>query len=382
MAVDIKTLTQDEILEIINELGEPKFRAKQIYEWLHTRNVSSYDEMTNLPKTLRETLSTKYPLETIQMIDKSISTDGTRKYVFKLSDGALVETVGILAPKSIKNSSSELSNGDSTEDIDISHVVNDRLTVCFSTQSGCPMGCTFFATGKEGFTRNLSSSEIVDQITAVKDDFNNNSSNNCDNKNKRVIRVSNVVAMGQGEPFLNYEELIKALHRINNDPVLEIGARHITISSCGIINGIEQLAEEPEQYRLAISLHSANQNTRNTLMPSLSNQPLKRLKEALLDYNLKKNRRITFEYLMIDGVNDNQDDLYKLIDFCEGLLCHINLIPLNQVTDSEFQPSSDRHMKYWEEELKKNGIASSIRYSKGSDISGACGQLKASVKKD
>lgn len=349
MSVDIKTLGQDELSQILEELGEPKYRAKQLYEWLHSKNAPSYEAMTNLPKSLRERLAEAYPLKGIEMRDKRVSEDGSRKYVFSLDDDTLVETVGIVAPREGEDDSK-------------------RLTVCFSTQAGCPMNCAFCATGKGGFNRNLTASEMVDQITAVKDDFSSDDED---------VRVSNVVAMGQGEPFLNYEELIQALRRINNDSVLEIGARHISVSTCGIIDGIYDFAEEPEQYRLAISLHAADQATRDRIMPTLSNQTLKRLKEALLDYNLKKNRRITLEYLMIDGVNDGPADLENLIAFCDGLLCHVNLIPLNSIDDSAFTPSTERHIKHWENVLREHGIPTSIRYSKGSDISGACGQLIA-----
>lgn len=362
MNTDIKTFTQEELHFILEELGEPKYRAKQLYEWLHTRNASSYEEMTNLPKSLREKLQKKYPLKKIKVFDKRISEDGTRKYIFKLDDDTLVETVGIITDRD--------SYRDSYDDCeDQTYSSNKRLTVCFSTQAGCRMGCVFCATGKEGFTRNLTATEMVDQITAVKDDFASSGD---------VIRVNNVVAMGQGEPFLNYEEVIQALYRINNDPVLEVGARRITVSTCGIIKGIERFTEEPEQYRLAISLHAADQKKRNMIMPALSNQPLHRLKDALLDYTLKKNRRITFEYLMIDGVNDNASDLTALVEFCSGLMCHINLIPLNSVEDNLFTSSTERHIKYWETELHNHGIPASIRFSKGADIAGACGQLKAS----
>lgn len=368
MTKDIKTFTEDELLEIFTELGEPKYRAKQLYEWLHNRNASTYDEMTNLPKALRNKLAKEWPLSGIRVYDKRVSMDGTRKFVFQLDDGALVEAVGIISPKDSFNSEADTS----TENAGCSA---DRLTVCFSTQAGCQMKCAFCATGKGGFTRNLTSSEMVDQITAVKDDFSNTDVED----DPREVRVNNVVAMGQGEPFLNYEELIDALHRINNDPVLGIGARRITVSTCGIIDGIYKFTEEPEQYRLAISLHSADQETRNKIMPALANQPLKRLKEALLDYNLQKSRRITLEYMMIDGVNDGPEDLVKLISFCDGLICHVNLIPMNDVDGTDFHSSTERHIRHWESELKNNGIPASIRYSKGSDIAGACGQLVNSV---
>lgn len=367
MTRDIKTLSEGELSEIFQELGEPKYRAKQLYEWLHNRNASTYDEMTNLPKSLREKLSQEWPLSGICIYDKRVSTDGTRKYIFELDDGVLVEAVGIPAIRDTSDTYTDESAGDNLAGF------AERLTVCFSTQAGCQMRCSFCATGKAGFIRNLTSSEIVDQITAVKEDFAKDASES------NELRVNNVVAMGQGEPFLNYEELIEALRRINNDPVLGIGARRITVSTCGIIDGVYRFADEPEQYRLAISLHSADQETRNQIMPALANQPLKRLKEALLDYNLQRNRRITLEYMMIDGVNDGQEDLSKLIKFCEGLICHVNLIPMNSVDGTSYKSSTDRHIHNWENSLKDAGIPVSIRYSKGSDIAGACGQLVNSI---
>lgn len=345
--MDIRDCSIDELEEIISKFSQPKFRAKQVYEWLHTHNVSSYDKMTNIPKPLREALSSEYPLNGIKINQKLISKDGSRKYLFELSDGTLVEAVGIT------------SNSDDEDN-------PERLTVCFSTQVGCAMGCTFCATGKAGYTRNLSVNEIVEQITAIQKDFQSDTD---------IKRVSNVVAMGQGEPFLNYDEVIKALNRINNDEGIGIGARHITVSTCGIINGIGRFTEEPEQFRLAISLHSANQDKRNKLMPGLSNQTLRRLKDSLIDYNLKRNRRITIEYLMISDVNDNEDDLNDLIEFCKGIHCHVNLIPFNKVDGINYYPSKPDHIKEWERELSSNGIPTSIRYSKGSDIAGACGQL-------
>lgn len=347
MGKDIRDMQVAELEEVLVELDQPKYRAKQVYEWLHTHNANDYSDMTNLPKALREVLGEQYPLGSLELVEREDSIDGSRKYLFKLSDGNLVEAVGIV------------SGSDEDE--------AQRLTVCFSTQVGCGMECKFCATGQEGFIRNLTSSEMVQQISFIQKDFASDS---------EVDRVSNVVAMGQGEPFMNYEELIAALQRINTDKGLGIGARHITVSTSGILSGISKFTEEPEQYRLAISLHSANQQKRDQLMPRLSNQPLKRLKDALIDYNLKKNRRVTIEYLMIDDVNDSDKDLEDLIDFCKGIHCHVNLIPMNSVEGTKYHPSSMMLIRDWEAELSGSGIPTSIRRSKGSDINGACGQLK------
>lgn len=330
------------------DYGLPKFRAKQLYQWLHTHHAKSYDSMTNLPKDMRTKLAEEFPLTAIAVIEKQVSADGTRKYVVQLSDGAFVEMVGIPTFN---------SEGDV-----------DKLTVCFSTQVGCPIGCTFCATGKEGFTRNLMADEMVDQIVLVGEDFD--------------ARVSNIVAMGQGEPFLNFDEVLKALRIMNSADDLNIGARHITLSTCGIIPGIEQMCDIPEQFTLAISLHAARQDVRNTIMPHMKNQPLGRLKEALIDYVALTNRRVTLEYLMLEGVNDSEADLDALLNFCEGLHCHVNLLPYNAVLGSDFIPTRKERLHQWQNALSENGVETTIRNSRGSDIAGACGQLKNTLLSD
>ena len=348
MENNIRALSLEELTDLVVELGQPKFRAKQIFEWLHKHNATSYDQLTNGPKDLRQKLSELYPLYQPKVIERKVSADGTRKYLIGLSDGMCVETVGIL---------------DDNEDEE-----DARLTVCCSTQVGCAMGCSFCATGKEGFARNLSADEIVDQLIVVQEDFD--------------TKINNIVLMGQGEPFLNYESVIEALHRINQDEGLGIGARKITISTSGIIDGVYDLAEEPEQFRLAVSLHSAIQSTRNKLMPRLANQPLEALHDALLEYSAKKNRRVTFEYMMIDGINDSDKELDMLIAFCDGIKCHVNLIPYNSVEGSQYRSSNQSTQNHWMKVLHSQGIPASIRFSKGSDIDGACGQLKEVYKKD
>ncbi|MBR5259337.1 MAG: 23S rRNA (adenine(2503)-C(2))-methyltransferase RlmN [Eggerthellaceae bacterium] len=321
---------------------QPKFRAKQVYEWLHKHRVTSYDQMTNIPKALRDLLEADFPLGKPAIVDRQVSSDGSRKYVLRYSDGSLVETVG-------------LPSFDKNEQI-------KRLTVCFSTQVGCAMECAFCATGKEGFTRNLTALEMVDQINVVETDFD--------------CRVTNVVAMGQGEPFLNYDELMKALRILNSPDSFNIGARHITISTCGIFSGIEKLSDEPEQFTLAISLHAATQDLRNGLMPRVSNQPLRQLKKVLGDYIRKTNRRVTFEYLLIKDINDQEEDLSALVSFCKNILCHVNLLPMNSIDGSDLQPSNQETCNHWLSVLEKNGIEATMRKSRGSDIAGACGQLK------
>ena len=224
------------------------------------------------------------------------------------------------------------------------------------------MACAFCATGREGLTRNLQAGEIVQQIAAAQKDFE--------------ARVSNVVVMGQGEPFLNYDEVLSALRMVNSTDDLHIGARHITISTCGIISGIERLSDEPEQFTLAISLHSAVQSTRDELMPKVSQQPLPLLKTALKNYTQKTRRRVSLEYLLIKNVNDSEEQLRALLDLCRGLLCHINLLPMNPVEGAPFQPATEKTVRHWMKTLEAEGVEISMRKSRGSDIDGACGQLK------
>ena len=341
----IQSFNISEIPGIVAELGQPKFRAKQLISWLYQKGVHSYSEMTNLPKALRSQLETEYPFFEPKVVDKQVSCDGTRKYVFQFADGARVEAVGI--PSSGKK---ERKNEPK------------HLTVCFSTQAGCAMACAFCATGHEGLTRNLSSAEMICQIIAVQEDFD--------------FRVTNLVSMGQGEPFQNYEATLDALRFANSKKGLEIGARHITVSTCGVIQGIEKLASEPEQFTLALSLHSAIQETRNELMPRCKNIPLPQLKQCLLSYVAKSGRRVSLEYLLIKGKTDTEENLTALKEFCDGLLCHVNLLNVNEVEGSPYHPTSIDTQNYWVRELKSSGKEATIRNSRGSDIDGACGQLK------
>ena len=340
----IEALDFEGIHDRIRTLGYPSFRSKQLIQWVYQKQVESYYQMTNLPAKMREELARVLPLDIPQVSDRQVSKDGSRKYVLTLADGCQVETVGIPSHDSGADGESR------------------RLTVCFSTQVGCPMQCAFCATGHEGLTRNLLPGEMLQQILTVQRDFN--------------ARVSNVVAMGQGEPFLNYDNFIKALKMINAKEGLGIGARHITVSSCGILDGIRRFGLEEEQYTLAISLHSARQDIRDAIMPRCKNMPLTLLKDTLREYYRNAKRRVSFEYLMIDGVNDADEDLIALIRFCKGLHVHINLIPLNDIDDSPWKPSASRTLAHWIDSLNAAGIETTLRNSRGSDIAGACGQLK------
>ena len=336
MIAPIKSLSMNEVEQCVKSAGLPSFRTQQILSWLYQKNVSSYDEMTNVPKAAREQFQELYPLHTPSIVDKQVSVDGSRKYLLELHDGALIETVGL--PSS-----------------------DGRLTVCISSQSGCSMNCSFCATGKAGLTRSLDPGEFVDQIHIIQDDFQK--------------RVTNVVVMGQGEPFANYNNTLSALRILNHPKLLSIGARHITISTCGILKGIERFTQEPEQFTLAVSLHAARQEVRDEIMPKMSSQPLEKLRKALAGYTEETGRRFSFEYALMKDVNDKEEDLQALISYCRGMLCHVNLIPLNYIDDSPIKPVKRQVIEYWKAQLDNAGIACSIRASKGSDIAAACGQL-------
>lgn len=338
----IRTYSIAEIRSLMSDLGQPNFRTDQLIRWIYKEGVSSYDEMTNLPKSLRKTLSENHPLINAHVIDKQISHDGTRKYLLEYPDGALVETVAMPSEKS----------------------TSERLSVCVSSQSGCPLNCTFCATGTAEFTRNLFPGEILEQVMIVQNDM--------------TMRASSVVVMGQGEPFLNYENSLAALELLNSPLSMKIGARHITISTCGVIPAIEKFTHIKEQYTLAVSLHSAEQAVRDALIPNMSSYKLPELKKSLQSYVTTTNRRVSLEYIMMDGINDTEMALNALLGFCNNLHCHINLLSLNETDFCPYTTSDNKTMLQWMTTLKQAGIETTIRKSRGTDIAGACGQLKNS----
>ena len=333
---DIRLLTLEELQDLVKELGQPAFRAKQLNEWIHDKNVCSFDEMTNLPAALRKKLSERFSFNVPVELVKQVSKDGSRKYLLQFSDGVSVETVGM--PN------------------------RNKLAVCISSQAGCAMGCAFCATGLAGLSRSLTAQEMVDQVLHVARDFGE--------------RVTSVVFMGQGEPFANFDATVQALRILNDPDGLAIGARHLTVSTCGVIPGIRRFAELPEQFTLAISLHSAIQGTRNQLMPGVKKYTLLRLHEAIQLYVEKTGRRPTYEFAMIDGINDTNPEMQALVDFCAGTLCHVNLIQLNNIPDSPFRPSPIEKVESLQRRLTMHGVETTIRNSRGSDIDAACGQLK------
>lgn len=333
---DIKAYDRSSLESVLAESGQPLFRARQLLRWIWQRRATSFDGMTDLPSTLRAALAQRHVLFWPALVAREVSSDGTRKYLWRLADGASVESVGI--------------------------PTRGRLTVCFSTQVGCGMGCAFCATGRGGLVRNLDCGEMAAQVALVADDF--------------AARVTNAVAMGQGEPFVNYDETIRALRILNDPDALGIGARHLTVSTSGVVPGIRRFATEPEQFTLAVSLHSAVQSTRDAIMPGLRTYPLSALHEALGDYIAKTGRRPTLEFALIDGVNDTPEETRALIAFCRGLLVHVNLIPVNPVDGTRLRRSRDATIEAMASALRAADVEVSVRAERGADINAACGQLR------
>lgn len=332
----LRDLTHKELTALVQELGQPAFRVKQIESWLWEKGAGSYDDMTNVPKNMRAALAEQYELQAPVQAVAQRSRDGSRKYLLTYTDGTTVECVGMPS--------------------------GQRLAVCASTQAGCGMGCAFCATGAAGLTRSLTAGEIYEQVLHVREDFGE--------------RVTSVVMMGQGEPFANYEATIAALRLLNSPKGLNIGARHLTVSTCGIIPMITRFSREPEQFTLAVSLHSAVQKTRDALMPGVRRYSLLRLYDAMGEYADRTGRRPTYEYALIKGINDTDEELTYLCDFCRDTLCHVNLIQLNEVPGSKFQPSSEARAHEFVRRLASVGVEATIRNSRGSDIDAACGQLR------
>lgn len=337
----IKRYGADALEALIGDLQQPRYRSDQLVHWLYGRPLQppllDYQQMANLPSALRSALAEREPLAAPTLLKRQASTDGSRKYLLGLADGERVECVGI--PD------------------------NGRLTVCFSTQVGCAMGCVFCATGHLGLTRSLAPGEMLDQLLVVAADFQ--------------TRVSNAVAMGEGEPFANYDNTLAALRLMNDKRAMGIAARRLTVSSCGLIPAIRRFTNEPEQFTLAVSLHSAIQSSRDQLMPKLAQQSLDKLHRALTVYQKHSGRRVSLEYTLIDSINDTPEEIEALCTFCHGLKVHVNLIALNLGQTAELQASSPARAEAVRRQLEASGIETTLRRSRGSDIAGACGQLAA-----
>lgn len=338
--VDLRSLSHDDLSATISELGWPSFRVKQVEGWVWKHNVTSYDEMTNVPAALRQQLAERFSLGGTEEVARQTSRDGSHKYLLRFPDGTQAECVGM--------------------------PTRNRLSVCVSTQAGCRMGCVFCATGQGGFNRSLTASEMYEQVMHVSKDFQ--------------TRASSVVMMGQGEPFANYDETLSALRMLNSPDGAGIGARHLTVSTCGIVPMIRRFSKEPEQFTLAVSLHSAVQDTRNALMPGVRKYSLGRLHEVMEEYVERTGRRPTYEYALIGGVNDNGEELDALCDFTRGTLAHVNLIQLNDLEGSRFKPSTAEKAETFVRRLAMVGVEATVRNSRGNDIDAACGQLSQAHK--
>jgi 23S rRNA (adenine2503-C2)-methyltransferase len=346
---NLKGLDLTELQLFVEELGEKKYRAAQLYGWLYAKSAQTFEEMTDISKSFRELLSEISSVSTVQVITQSVSTDGTIKYLFKLNDDLAVESV--LIP----------SAHTSTEE-------EKRLTLCVSTQVGCPLDCKFCATGSMGFTRNLTAGEIVDQVLQV--------------QRLNQKRITNLVYMGMGEPMLNYDNVMKSIGIINDDNGLNIGARHITISTAGYADKIRQLAEEKRTVKLALSLHSLDNEKRLKLMPITKKFSVAELIDSLDYYYHKTRRRPTFEYILFDGFNDTAADIKLFVTLSRRIPCKVNLIPFHSIAfthpsgiGASLKPTPAPRIEAFADALRKSDITVMVRSSSGQDINAACGQL-------
>ncbi len=333
---NIKNYNLEELKQELIDMGEKPFRAEQIFKWLYQEKVKSFDEMTNISLELREKLKENYTMCNFNILKKQVSKDGTIKYLFDILDGNAIETVLMS--------------------------YHHGYSICVSSQIGCKMGCKFCASTGINFIRNLSSGEIVEQILAVEQDEN--------------IRISNVVFMGIGEPLDNYDNVINAIHILNNQKGLSIGARHISISTSGLVPQIYKLAEENIPCTLSISLHATTNEKRSKMMPVNEVYPIEKLIEACKYYLKETNRRISFEYALAKDNNDNLEDAKGLVKLLKGMLCHVNLIPINKIENGSFIKSSNENIIKFRDYLNDHGIVATIRRELGSDIDAACGQLR------
>lgn len=337
--IDLKDFEYDELTEFLVKNGEKKFRAEQIFSWLH-KGVKSYDEMTNLSKASRDKLKEISYVSTLEIREKYVSKlDGTVKYLFELPDGNCIESVVMR--------------------------YHHGLTICISSQVGCRMGCRFCASTIGGLYRNLTAGEILNQVIFAQKDMDE--------------RISNIVIMGIGEPMDNYDNVIKFLHNVNHEKGLNIGYRHITISSCGVVPKLYDLARENLPVTLTISLHAPNDKIRDEIMPVNHKYKIAELMKACREYINSTSRRLSFEYSLIHGVNDGEEHAAELAKLIKGLHAHVNLIPVNKVEERDFVQGSARDIRKFQEKLTELGVNATIRRELGSDISASCGQLRKKV---
>ena len=333
---NIKDYNLDELKKEFIKLEEKPYRAEQVFKWIYVLGATSFDEMTNLSLELREKLKKEFAFHNFKILKKQESKDGTKKYLFDVLDGNAIETVLM-----------EYHHG---------------KTLCVSSQIGCKMGCKFCASTGIKFSRNLTSGEIVEQLLAVQRDEN--------------IKISNVVFMGIGEPLDNYNNVLNAIAILNNQKGINIGARHISISTSGLVPAIYELAENNLQCTLSISLHATNNEKRSEMMPINNKYSIEELMKACKYYIEKTNKRISFEYALAKDNNDNLDDAKELVNLLKGMLCHVNLIPINKIENGKYSKSTNENIIKFRDYLNSKGITATIRRELGSDIDAACGQLR------
>lgn len=339
---NIKEYNLDELQEEMLAIGEKKYRAEQIFKWLYVEKVKEFDEMTNLSIELREKLKQEYTMCNFKILKKQEASDGTKKYLFDVLDGNAIESVLM-----------EYHHG---------------KTICVSSQIGCKMGCKFCASTGIKFIRSLTCGEIVEQVLAVEQDIGD--------------KISNIVFMGIGEPFDNYENVMKAIKILNNQKGLNIGARHISISTSGLVPMIYKFADEKLQCTLSISLHATNNEKRSQMMPINNRYNIEELMKACKYYIEKTNKRISFEYALAKDNNDNLADAKELVKLLKGMLCHVNLIPINKIENGSYVKSTNENIIKFRDYLNDNGIVATIRRELGSDIDAACGQLRRKSLKE
>jgi 23S rRNA (adenine2503-C2)-methyltransferase len=386
-------LTQDGLSQLLASWNQPRFRADQVWEWLYKKLADDSTAMTNLPKALRERLAAETRVDPLERVYEQRSSDGqTVKWLFRLRDGLTIETVLMLYD-------------------DVSGSTRERRTVCISTQAGCAMGCIFCATGQAGLARNLTVGEIVAQVLAAarwladgKWQMANGELETADDQaspsvNRQSPAISyrpsatshltNIVVMGMGEPMANYDRTWQALRTITDPDAFGLGARHITVSTVGLPSGIRRMAEEPLQVNLAVSLHAPTDELRAKLVPINNRFPIRDVLEAARDYIIATNRRVTFEYALMSGINDSQELAHELAALLKplrsptgGAMCHVNLIPLNPVAESPYQPSTPARAAAFQAILERNGIPATLRMRRGIDIDAGCGQLRRRMDSD
>lgn len=339
--IDIKSMNLKELISFMEEMGEKAFRAKQIYQWIHEKQVDCFDEMTNISKKLIENLKEKTYLTSLTKEEVQISQlDGTRKYLFLLEDGNVIESVLM-----------RYKHGNS---------------VCISSQVGCRMGCRFCASTLDGLVRGLTAGEMLDQIYKIGKDIGE--------------RISNVVVMGTGEPLDNYDNLLKFIELLTDEHGIHISQRNLTVSTCGIVPRMRELADEKLSITLALSLHASNQQKRLELMPVANKYDIQEVIDACKYYFEQTGRRITFEYSLVGGVNDTDEDARELTKLIRGMNCHVNLIPVNPIKERDYVQSNIKVIENFKNKLEKGGINATVRREMGRDIDGACGQLRKRYK--